>query len=310
MTSKEHRKHGKTVKAKFGEFGRMEIAIMGTPCGEIKRIAESLIEKLKDFRIAYIDADHKTEEEHVPRHVHAGAQLSYTDKIKFHRVDHIGRFDRFERNRIFNEFDLVLVNGNHFEADMQILVIDDRKPLEKKLDRIKKPLAILRQSSEQRLPDYLEKHLGKELEIQPMYSIDELDRLANLTKDTLILNVPPLNGLVLAGGKSQRMGEDKGLIDYHGMPQRDYIYRLLSQVTEKTFMSIRPDQKEEFGEEVNVIPDSITGLGPFGALISAFREDPNHAWLVVACDLPMLDRQSIGQLIEGRNPSKINTNEL
>ncbi|MFT5737968.1 MAG: molybdopterin-guanine dinucleotide biosynthesis protein A, partial [Maribacter sp.] len=30
-------------------------------------------------------------------------------------------------------------------------------------------------------------------------------------------------GLVLAGGKSTRMGVDKGLITYHGLPQRDYL---------------------------------------------------------------------------------------
>ena len=61
MTSKGHSKHGKTVKAKFGNFGRLEIAIMGTPCGEIKRIANELIKKLNGFKVAYIDADHKTE---------------------------------------------------------------------------------------------------------------------------------------------------------------------------------------------------------------------------------------------------------
>ena len=51
-----------------------------------------------------------------------------------------------------------------------------------------------------------------------------------------------LYGLVLSGGRSTRMGKDKGLINYHGIPQRDYIYNLLNEVCDETYMSIRKDQ--------------------------------------------------------------------
>jgi len=267
-------------------------------------MAHELIHRLKDFNIAYVDADHKTDEEDVPSHIQSGSKLIYTDKIKFNRLDFLGEFDRYQRNQLFNDYDLVLVNGNHFEAEMQIVVIDDRKPLEKKLDKIKNPVVLLRSNPEQRLPEYLENHLGKELEIQPMYNLGEIEKLAELIRNMLILNEPKINGLVLAGGKSERMGKDKGLIEYHGMPQREYIYNLLDGFTEKTFMSCRPDQVEELGEKFNTLPDSISGLGPFGAIISAFREYPNHAWLVVACDIPLIDQQTILELLQKRNPSK------
>lgn len=303
----QHKKHGKTVLANFGNFGRMEIAIMGTPCAEIKKIAQQIINDLKGFRIVYVDADHKTEEEEVPPHMQAGANLIYTDKIRFKRIDFDGPFNKFKRNQLFNEYDLVLVNGNHFEADMQIVVIDNRKPLEKKLDKIIKPVAILRDNDETRLPEYLENHLGKELEIQPLYNIGELNKVSGLIRDMLILNVPRLNGLVLVGGNSERMGHDKGLIDYHGLPQREYLYKMLVGFTENTFISCRPDQVGDFDENYKTLPDSISGLGPFGALISAFREFPNHAWLVVACDIPLVNQHSVMQLIQARNPSKIAT---
>lgn len=302
---KKHRKHGKTVKANFGNFGRMEIAIMGTPCGEIKKLAQQIIEDLAGFKVAYVDADHKTEEEDVPVHVKSGAKLIYTDKIKFNRIDFDGSLNSFERNKLFNEYDLVLVNGNHFEANMQIVVIDERKPLDHKLEKIKHPIAFLRQKDEDRLPVCVEYHLGKEIDIQPIYNIKDKDKLSDLIRDLLILNVPRINGLVLAGGKSERMGKDKGLINYHGMPQREYLYQLLDDFTENTFMSCRPDQVEEFEGKYQSIPDSISGLGPFGAIVSAFREYPNHAWIVVACDLPLVNYNTILDLVEGRNPSKI-----
>ncbi len=307
MTSKGHRKHGKTVKSNFGNFGRTEIAIMGSPCPEIKMLARQLIEHLKGFRIAYVDADHKTEEEDVPAHMQSGAKFIYTDKIKFNRIEFSGTFDKFERNRLFNDFDLVLVNGNHFEADMQIVIVDERKPLEKKLDKIRHPIAILRQHENEKLPRYLEDHLGKDLKIQAMYTIKDTEKLAALIREIMILNVPRLNGLVLAGGKSERMGQDKGLMDYHGLPQREYLYELMDSFTEQTFMSCRPDQLHEFEGKYPAIPDSISDLGPFGAIISAFREYPNHAWLVVACDIPLVNQSTLMELVENRNPSMVAT---
>jgi molybdenum cofactor guanylyltransferase len=302
-----HRKHGKTVKAHFGNFGRTEIAIMGTPCSEIKKLAQQIMEDLRGFKIAYVDADHNTDAEDIPPQIQSGAGFVYTDKISFKRIDFSGSFDKYRRNQLFNEYDLVLVNGNHFEAEMQIVVVDERKPLEKKLEKITNPIVILRQSNSERLPEYLENHLGKELEIQPLYSIGELKKVSDLIKNTLVLSVPRLNGLVLAGGKSERMGHDKGLIDYHGMPQREYLYHLIDQFTENTYMSCRPDQNDELNEKFQTIPDSISGLGPFGALLSAFRAHPNQAWLTVACDLPLITADTITELIEGRNPSKYAT---
>ena len=263
MTSNEHKKHGKTVKADFGEFGRMEIAIMGTPCGEIKKLAEKLIGHLRDFKVAYVDADHKTEEDEVPAHLQSGSHAIFTDKIRFNRIDFTGAFDRYSRNKIFNDYDLIFVNGNHFEARTQLVVIDERKPLEKKLKKISNPIVILRQDEQELLPKYLENHLGKELEIQPLYNLNQLEKVANLIRDTMLLNVPKLNGLVLAGGKSVRMGKDKGLINYHGLPQREHVHQLLEKYTEKTFMSCRPEQVDEFDDSCNVLPDSIAGLGPF-----------------------------------------------
>ena len=44
-----------------------------------------------------------------------------------------------------------------------------------------------------------------------------------------------------------------------------------------------------------------------GAILSAFRENPNAAWLVVACDLPLLDETTLNFLIKNRDTSKIAT---
>ncbi|MCL5244608.1 NTP transferase domain-containing protein [Cellulophaga sp. 20_2_10] len=116
-----------------------------------------------------------------------------------------------------------------------------------------------------------------------------------------------LYGLVLAGGKSTRMGTDKGAITYHNIPQRDYLYNLLGEVCNSTFYSIREDQKKEFSKEVNVIVDENKFRGPYNGLLSAYNHNPNVAWLVVACDLPLLDKAALQQLIAERDNTKLAT---
>ena len=82
---------------------------------------------------------------------------------------------------------------------------------------------------------------------------------------------------------------------------------MVSKHTEKTYMSCRQDQVSDLKEHFEVLPDTVEGLGPFGALLSAFREYPDAAWLVAACDLPLLDHDVLSDLSNRRNASKMAT---
>lgn len=118
---------------------------------------------------------------------------------------------------------------------------------------------------------------------------------------------PKIYGLVLAGGKSTRMGKDKGMISYHGMPQREYLYHLLSRVCAETFVSIRPDQKANFPEDMQSIVDDDAYKGPYNGMLSAHNKFPEIAWLVLACDLPLIDLASLQELIAARDPNAMAT---
>lgn len=122
----------------------------------------------------------------------------------------------------------------------------------------------------------------------------------------MILNVAKLNGVVLAGGKSLRMGQDKGTIAWHGMPQREYVAELLSKFCETTYISCR-DEQQIVNSSYPILPDSYIGMGPYGAILSAFAKEPGSAWLVVACDLPLLGEKTLQQLIDNRHPAAIAT---
>lgn len=118
----------------------------------------------------------------------------------------------------------------------------------------------------------------------------------------------PLNGLVLAGGKSTRMGHDKGLIDWHGKPQRYYLADLLKNYCDDVFIACRKDQAEQIRRDgYNPLIDNQTASTQFGAILGALKTNPNTAWLVVACDMPFIDSLSVQYLIGRRDTNKLAT---
>lgn len=125
-----------------------------------------------------------------------------------------------------------------------------------------------------------------------------------ISKET---DVPKLNGLVLAGGKSQRMGNPKDKINWHGKEQRYFAADLLTPFCDEVFISCRQDQLENFDPNYNALTDTFLNMGPFGGILSALRTQRDAAWLVVACDLPLLDKKSLEFLIENRNIEKAAT---
>lgn len=77
-------------------------------------------------------------------------------------------------------------------------------------------------------------------------------------------NFPKLNGLVLAGGKSQRMGNPKDKINWHGKEQRYFAADLLAPFCNEVFISCRKDQLENFDPNYNALTDTFLNMGPSG----------------------------------------------
>lgn len=114
----------------------------------------------------------------------------------------------------------------------------------------------------------------------------------------------PLIGLILIGGRSSRMQEDKSTLHYHDRNQREHLTQLLSPLCSQVFLSCNATQAAELGEEYNILQDNIEGIGPIGGIHAAFEKNPNAAWLVVACDLPLLSAGTLFHLISHRQQDK------
>lgn len=302
---KKHQKHAKLTRPAYGEFHRQEWGIIGAPCGRIQELSAKLIAALEShYNLAYVDADHAAGDEAEQMPV-AGSTLVYTDKINYHQYNFADELNSFHRRPLFQKVDGVLVNGNHFQAKRQIVILDAKKEesLSRKLDRLT-DIALILTTEEVKQPyDFLAAHLGEHKPV--LMPLGDINGIIQWLRAQLTAARAPLLGLVLAGGKSQRMGQDKGLIDYHGLPQREFLAEQLAGICNNVYYSLRPDQ--EAPAKGGVVRDSIVGLGPYGAILSAFREQPDAAWLVVACDLPLLNKAGLQHLVEKRNTSKLAT---
>jgi molybdopterin-guanine dinucleotide biosynthesis protein A len=116
-----------------------------------------------------------------------------------------------------------------------------------------------------------------------------------------------LNGLVLAGGRSTRMGKDKAKLNWHGNEQQYHVADLLSFCCEEVFISCREDQVLNIEVNYQTIPDSFLEAGPLEAILSVFQKDETCAWMVMACDMPLMDLQTLQYLQQQRDATKIAT---
>ena len=104
-----------------------------------------------------------------------------------------------------------------------------------------------------------------------------------------------ITGIVLAGGKSSRMGTDKGLLVYKGKKLVEYSIDLLKGYCNDLIISTNNPEYGQFGIPVHA--DEFPGKGPAGGLFSAMKGSSGDWNLVLACDMPFLNRPLLDVLL-------------
>ncbi|MFL5786282.1 MAG: cyclic pyranopterin monophosphate synthase MoaC [Bacteriovoracaceae bacterium] len=113
----------------------------------------------------------------------------------------------------------------------------------------------------------------------------------------------PLYGLVLTGGKSERMKREKALIEYKGVPHAQYISQILGKFCDEVFLSAREGQWQRTSLENHpVIVDSVDTKGPIAGILSALKTKPEANWIVVACDLVHFNEETVTKLLAAYDP--------
>jgi molybdenum cofactor guanylyltransferase len=276
-----------------------------TVCGYSNSGKTTLIEKIVSalsakYKIAYLknDAhniciDHEGKDTH--RIKNAGAKaILINDKNGFASY---GDGELFQ-SEVLSQSEIVIAEGWKYSPMPKIVVLDEANEISKEIEsnKIENIIATIGP------------HNGENKYNVPYFQRDQIIEISEFI-ETYFKNLVdhiPLKGLVLAGGKSTRMKKDKSYLEYHGKAQAEIIYDLLDKYCEESFISCRPDQNYAYPR----LEDSYLAKGPMGGILSAMDMDSKCAWLVVACDLPMVDAKTIDFLIKNRNPLKVATTYL
>lgn len=103
-----------------------------------------------------------------------------------------------------------------------------------------------------------------------------------------------LSSLILAGGQSRRMGEDKALLSYDGRHFLDIIARELAPFGKFTVSVDSPERYPRLGYKM--ISDVYPHCGPLGGLHAALSECETDCLIAVSCDLPLF-RSELGKAL-------------
>ncbi|MEM9527024.1 MAG: NTP transferase domain-containing protein, partial [Bacteroidota bacterium] len=205
-------------------------------------------------------------------------------------------------------YDLLLTNGNHYPAARQIVFVDPQKAgtLERRREQFSKIAAVVLCPGATEMPTWLKEDLGDAAPVLTKFS-ESKEVLLPLIKNAAAANRPPLKAIVLAGGKSTRMGTDKSQLIYqNGETELNRMVGICRELGVPTHVSVAAQDQFAPGE-VPVIVDRFPGLGPFGAICTAFQQDPDAAWLVLACDLPLFDSETLRRLVAARDSRQVAT---
>jgi molybdopterin-guanine dinucleotide biosynthesis protein A len=125
-----------------------------------------------------------------------------------------------------------------------------------------------------------------------------------------VTSAPPaeLIGVVLAGGSSLRMGEDKGGLRLDGVVLANRCATLLAPLCAAVCYSVRESQADlpQYRGQPHVIDDERI-RGPAAGLLAAWRQYPQSALLALAVDLARVDAPMLSRLVDHRNAARIAT---
>jgi molybdenum cofactor guanylyltransferase len=111
-----------------------------------------------------------------------------------------------------------------------------------------------------------------------------------------------LTGLVIAGGKSSRMGVEKGLVQFGGKPLIIYPVELLKQVCSSVIISANSNAFDFL--KLPVTMDITPGSGPMAGIYSGLTTASTENIFVLSCDMPLMNIGLLQYLISSSEGAK------
>ncbi len=105
-----------------------------------------------------------------------------------------------------------------------------------------------------------------------------------------------ITGIVLAGGKSKRMGADKAFLKYQQQPLLSYAIKTLEPLTQEILIVANNKKYEVFGK--NCVPDLLPNMGPVGGIYTGLSTSKTELNLVLGCDTPLVNQSLLSLLLK------------
>ncbi|MCF8364625.1 MAG: NTP transferase domain-containing protein [Bacteroidales bacterium] len=112
-----------------------------------------------------------------------------------------------------------------------------------------------------------------------------------------------VTGIVLAGGKSRRMGSEKGMVLFRGKPMIEYAVEALAKVCDQILISANSSVYHYLGLEI--VKDEIPDSGPMGGIYSCLKKSKNEVNFVLSCDMPLISGNVISHILKQIDGSEI-----
>jgi molybdopterin-guanine dinucleotide biosynthesis protein A len=114
-------------------------------------------------------------------------------------------------------------------------------------------------------------------------------------------DVEATSAIILAGGRSRRMGEDKALLPYNGVTLIEHVLATLRPLTANLLVvADRPDKYPL--AQARALGDLFPDCGPLGGIVTGLTEAGEGAHLVVGCDMPFLNLDVLRLLLAASGP--------
>lgn len=112
----------------------------------------------------------------------------------------------------------------------------------------------------------------------------------------MLIKQEHISGFILAGGKSSRMGSDKGFVSFNKKPMIEYSIQALKKICSSVSIIANNPDYNSFGHPV--YPDSVSNKGPLAGICTALEESKTMWNIIISCDNPTINSELLLYLAE------------
>ncbi len=113
-----------------------------------------------------------------------------------------------------------------------------------------------------------------------------------------------MTGIILSGGKSTRMGENKSLLKLGGKTVIERVVNLMQSLFSQVYLITNTPDEYEF-LQIPMYEDIFKYKGPIAGIHSGLKASETKKNFVVSCDIPLMSEEMIQYIIDYKTDKPI-----